>query len=74
MCTNSARANGRKNIITELPGSLSEALMELDKDDVIKDALGESLYEAFVRAKWAEWEDYRLNVMDWEVARYLERV
>ena len=37
--------------ITQLPGSLLEALGELDKDDVIKDALGEEIYEAFCRAK-----------------------
>ncbi len=60
--------------ISELPGSLREALLDLDNDPVIKNALGANLYEAFVRAKWAEWEDYRLNVMDWEVARYLETV
>jgi len=60
--------------ISELPGSLREALLDMDNDPVIKNALGANLYEAFVRAKWAEWEDYRLNVMDWEVARYLETV
>lgn len=60
--------------IVELPASLQEALNELDKDEVVKNALGEELYEAFVRAKWAEWDDYRLNVMDWELNRYLETV
>ncbi|HPS41271.1 MAG TPA: hypothetical protein PK040_01620, partial [Anaerolineaceae bacterium] len=63
-----------KKGISELPGSLREALLDLDKDAVIKDALGKNIYEAFTRAKWSEWEDYRLNVMDWEVTRYLETV
>jgi glutamine synthetase len=58
--------------IPELPGSLSEALRELDKDSVLKDALGPVMYEAFVRAKWAEIEDSRMRVTDWEVERYLE--
>jgi glutamine synthetase len=58
--------------VTELPGSLREALLELEQDAVVKAALGETLYETFWRAKWAEWEDYRLHVMDWEVGRYLE--
>lgn len=58
--------------ILELPGSLREALLEMDKDPLIRDALGDVIYEAFKRAKWAEWEDYRLNVMDWEVEKYLE--
>jgi len=64
----------REKGISELPGSLREALLDLDKDAVIKDALGKNIYEALTRAKWSEWEDYRLNVMDWEVTRYLETV
>lgn len=58
--------------VMELPGSLSEALRELDKDAVIKDALGEHVYHAFVRAKWAEVEESRMRVTDWELERYLE--
>lgn len=58
--------------IVELPASLREALNELEGDDVVRRALGEDLYTAFSRAKWAEWDDYRLNVMDWELTRYLE--
>jgi glutamine synthetase len=46
----------------------------LDKDTVVKEALGPVVYEAFRRAKLAEWEEYRLRVTDWEVERYLETV
>ena len=58
--------------IAELPASLAEALSELDNDSLLKDALGEEVYEAFYRAKWAEVEEYRMKVSDWEVERYLE--
>ncbi len=58
--------------IGELPGSLAEALTELDKDETLKTALGSTIYEAFSRAKWEEWDDYRLHVTDYEVERYLE--
>jgi glutamine synthetase len=58
--------------IAELPGSLAEALRELEKDTVLQDALGQVTYEAFNRAKWAEVEEYRMRVTDWEVERYLE--
>ncbi|MCP3892782.1 MAG: type I glutamate--ammonia ligase [Desulfobulbaceae bacterium] len=58
--------------ITELPGSLSEALHELENNGVIKDALGEEVYDTFYRAKLAEIEEHRLTVSDWEVERYLE--
>ncbi len=63
----------RKNMnIAELPGSLAEALRELETDKVIQEALGEMPYDAFSRAKWAEVDEYRLHVTDWEVERYLE--
>ncbi|NIS82159.1 MAG: glutamine synthetase [Anaerolineales bacterium] len=58
--------------ILQLPGSLAEALDALKKDEVLRDALGEEVYEAFVRAKQAEWDEYRTRVMDWEVKYYLE--
>ncbi len=58
--------------IPELPGSLAEALRELEKDSLLQDALGPVTYEAFHRAKWAEVEESRMRVTDWEVERYLE--
>ena len=58
--------------ITSLPGSLGEALVELEKDLVIQDAIGPVTYEAFRRAKLAERDEYRTAVTDWEVKRYLE--
>jgi glutamine synthetase len=60
--------------IQELPGSLREALTELDKDTVIKNCLGPDVTAAFQRAKWEEWDDYRIHVTDWEIERYLETV
>jgi glutamine synthetase len=58
--------------IAELPGSLAEALRELDTNTVLQEALGPVMYAAFRRAKWAEIEEYRMRVTDWEVERYLE--
>ena len=66
-------AKGRKKMgVGELPGSLGDALVELSKDKVLIDALGTSAYEAFSRAKGAEWDEYRLHVSDYEIERYLE--
>ena len=59
--------------IESLPGSLAEALRELESDDVLIEAIGPVTYAAFARAKWAEVEDYRMKVSDWEVERYLEK-
>jgi glutamine synthetase len=58
--------------IAELPGSLAEALRELEADKVVQEALGPVTYDAFWRAKWAEIDEYRTRVTDWEVERYLE--
>jgi len=58
--------------IGALPGSLAEALRELEGDKVIQAALGERVYESFRRAKWEEWDEFRVAVVDWEVKRYLE--
>jgi glutamine synthetase len=58
--------------IDELPGSLSEALDELEKDDVMRELLGGHLFEHFVAAKREEWLDYIKHVSPWEVERYLE--
>ncbi|MEW6030188.1 MAG: glutamine synthetase family protein [Chloroflexota bacterium] len=58
--------------VGELPGSLAEALGELEKDEILKAALGPTTYEAFVRAKHEEWDEYRMRVSDYEIERYLE--
>jgi glutamine synthetase len=58
--------------IAELPGSLADAIRELEADKVLQEALGSMIFETFTRAKWAEVEDYRMSVTDWEVERYLE--
>jgi glutamine synthetase len=62
----------RERAIGLLPGTLGEALEALAADPVVRDALGEHVYEAFVRAKRAEWDDYRIRVTEWELERYLE--
>ena len=59
--------------IAELPGSLAESMRELEGDLVLQEALGSEVYENFLKAKWAEIEEYRMKVSDWEVARYLEQ-
>jgi glutamine synthetase len=66
------REERQEKSIAELPGSLAEALQVLDTDAILKDALGQVIYESFQRAKWAEVEEYRTRVTDWEVSRYLE--
>jgi glutamine synthetase len=59
--------------IRELPGTLGEAIAELEADPVVVEALGEHVFSHYVEAKRAEWDEYRTQVSDWEVERYLEQ-
>ena len=58
--------------VAELPGSLSEALIEFENDAVVKGAFAPSLTEAFLRGKLAERDEFRIHVTDWEIERFLE--
>jgi glutamine synthetase len=58
--------------IGQLPGSLPEALAALEGDPLLVETLGPEAAEAFVRAKRAEWDDFRIRVTDWEIRTYLE--
>jgi glutamine synthetase len=54
-----------------LPGSLGEALDELERDDLMRETLGEHIFDRSVEAKAIEWQEYSTHVSDWELARYL---
>ena len=60
-----------RSALNVLPGSLSEAIEELEKDEVIRESLGAHICERFTSAKRLEWEDYRLEVTPWELTKYL---
>ena len=62
----------RRLRIDVLPANLSEALDCLEKDDVLKNALGEHVYEHFEQAKRTEWETYISRVHPWEIDTYLK--
>ncbi len=57
--------------IYSLPGSLNEALQHTEKSQLVKEALGEHVFNAFIANKKAEWDAYRINVTQWELERYL---
>lgn len=58
--------------IETLPGTLQEAIEELKKDEVIKEALGPHITEKFIQAKESEWDEYKKFVSKWEINKYLE--
>ncbi len=57
-----------------LPEDLREALDCLDKDEVIKKALGENFTKAYVTIKKAEWKAFMMQVSEWELETYLGRM
>jgi len=63
----------RRLRIDDLPHDLDEALDELEKDDVMKDALGRHTHRHFVEAKRQEWREYITQVSQWELEEYLLR-
>src|SRR5690554_1026047 len=58
--------------IDSLPGSLWEALSFLEKDSLLQETLGEHVFTHFMQAKTLEWDEYRTQVHEWEVNRYLQ--
>ena len=59
--------------IDTLPANLGEAVDALKEDAAIQAALGEHVYEKFIEAKTAEFEEYLVDVSQWEIDRYLEK-
>ena len=57
--------------IDELPGDLSEALDEFKKSDLMRDTLGDHIFDHFLAAKRAEWDSYTRHVSPWEIERYI---
>ena len=65
------KAEREANGIKDLPSTLMNALEELQKDEVLVNALGEHLYEHFIEAKEIEWDMFRTTVHPWEREQYL---
>jgi len=61
----------RRRQIGLLPATLGEALEDLRRDEVMREALGEHIYERFIEARSIEWAEYCRQVHPWELERYL---
>jgi glutamine synthetase len=60
--------------IRPLPSSLHDALSEMERSELVAEALGEHVFEWFLRNKRAEWEAYTREVTPFEIARYLPQL
>lgn len=59
--------------IEAIPGTLQEAVSELEKDEFIKEVLGKHVSEKYIEAKKEEWARYRSQVTEWEINQYLNQ-
>ena len=60
-----------KRGIRTLPASLQEAIMLTEKSEIVRKALGEHVFSAFIQNKKIECDQYRTQVTDYELKRYL---
>ena len=57
--------------IQTLPANLAEACNALKADDIVKSSLGDHIYTQFMDIKKKEWDDYRIQVFQYELEKYL---
>jgi glutamine synthetase len=60
--------------IRELPGNLYEAIQEVEKSPLVKEALGDHIYNKFLENKRIEWDRFRTYVTDYEINQYLPKL
>ena len=57
--------------INTLPSNLLEAVELAEKSEVVKKALGDHIFKAFIGNKKKEWDQFRVQVTNYEIERYL---
>jgi glutamine synthetase len=66
-----SEASRKKHGIESLPGSLSEAIQLTEKSELVKETLGDHVFEKFIENKKIEWDQYRTHVSQFELEKYL---
>jgi glutamine synthetase len=59
-----------KFYIKTLPANLGEAIEKFKKSKLMKEALGEHVFNKYFEVKTAEWTDFQRFVTDWELQKY----
>jgi glutamine synthetase len=57
--------------IDSLPGSLFEAIQEVEKSELVRETLGDHIFDKFIENKKIEWYSYRTHVSRYEIEKYL---
>ncbi len=61
----------RERGIVALPETLGEAVDEFAASDLMRRAFGDHIFENYVKLKRAEWDEYRIQLTQWELDKYL---
>src|SRR5215468_2183186 len=61
----------RERGIVSLPETLGEAITELSQSELVRNALGPHIFDRYVELKRKEWDEYRVQLSQWEMERYL---
>src|ERR1700760_1276696 len=61
----------RERGIVSLPETLGEAIDELSQSQLMRKALGPHIFDRYVELKRKEWDEYRVQLTDWEMKKYL---
>ncbi len=61
----------KKHGIDSLPGNLYEAVQLTEKSELVKETLGDHIFQKFIENKKIEWDQYRTHVSQFELEKYL---
>ncbi len=64
----------KRSKIESIPANLHQAIVAMKADPFIKEVLGDHVFNKYVEAKEAEWDQYRKQVTQWEIDEYLYKV
>ena len=64
-------AERKAHDIESLPGSLHEAVTAMEESSLMREALGEHIFEKFIANKHLEWDEYRTQITCYEIQKYL---
>lgn len=57
--------------ITDLPGTLYTAILATEKSEMVREVLGDHVFNKFIENKRIEWDSYRTHVSQYELDKYL---
>jgi len=67
-------AERRAHGITDLPGNLYASILETEKSKLVREVLGDHIFNKFIENKKIEWDQYRTHISQFEIERYLPRL